>query len=216
MGENCFLNFLHLNELAELHLNQNLIKAIPLMITNERKIVMVNLQLLDLTGNPISEDTKLLPVASCPKLRTIIICRTGLARKHNGYPPLTKKYLINRLGIQVIKDMAATKTKGSTSFAIRARLTRQFHKSSVQPLTNVSDIIASKLHSNRVMERLSTVPLLTRRVKWRNGKQCRIRRFSSLKIWITTTSLTTKTRNCVTIWATILWLMKQKQINQTQ
>merc|ERR1711892_379905 len=116
LTENCFLNFLHLNELAELHLNQNLIKAIPLMITNERKIVMVNLQLLDLTGNPISEDTKLLPVASCPKLRTIIICRTGLARKHNGYPPLTKKYLVNRLGIQVIKDMAATKTKRKHEF----------------------------------------------------------------------------------------------------
>jgi len=117
LTENCFLNFLHLNQLVELHLNQNLIKAIPLMITNERKIVMVNLQMLDLTGNPIAEDTKLLPVASCPKLRTIVICQTGLARKHNGYPPLTKKYLIKRLGIQVIKDMATKpKTKRKHEF----------------------------------------------------------------------------------------------------
>ena len=117
LTENCFLNLLHLNQLVELHLNQNLIRAIPLMITNERKIVMVNLQMLDLTGNPIAEDTKLLPVASCPKLRTIVICQTGLARKHNGYPPLTKKYLIKRLGIQVIKDMATKpKTKRKHEF----------------------------------------------------------------------------------------------------
>ena len=116
LTENCFLNLLHLNELVELYLNQNLIKAIPLMITEDRKIVLINLKLLDLTGNPISEDTKLLPVASCPKLRTVVICQTGLARKYNGYPPLTKKYLINRLGIQIIKDQSTTKAKKKREF----------------------------------------------------------------------------------------------------
>ena len=116
LTENCFLNFVHLNQLIELHLNQNLIKAVPLMISEERKIVLFNLQLLDLTGNPIAEDTKLLPVASCPKLRTIIICQTGLARKHNGYPPLIKKYLINRLGIRVIKDLTTAKSKKKREF----------------------------------------------------------------------------------------------------
>ena len=116
LTDNCFLNLLHLNEIKELYLNDNMIKSVPLMITEDRKIVMVKLKLLDLSGNPISEDTKLLPIASCPSLRKVLICKTGLSRKHNGYPPLTKKYLIHRLGIDIVKDLSSAKPSKKREF----------------------------------------------------------------------------------------------------
>ena len=58
-------------------------------------------------------------MASCPQLRTVMVCRTKLARSYKGDAPLIKKYLIDRIGMNVVRD-ENTKT-------VRPKMEYRFH-----------------------------------------------------------------------------------------
>merc|ERR1711990_1305260 len=52
----------------------------------------------------LTSETDILPLASCPQLQVLRICRTKLARNYKGDPPMIKKYLIDQMGIDVVRD----------------------------------------------------------------------------------------------------------------
>lgn len=101
MTEHCFRNLVRLEALESLHLNKNKIKLVPLLGNEQKKVALVSLEFLDLSDNPISDETSVLSVASCPRLKQVLIARTKLIKKHKGMPPLLQKYLVERIGIDV-------------------------------------------------------------------------------------------------------------------
>jgi len=101
LKSSCFHQLKKIECLQELFLNDNQIKQIPLLGDGQSHIALSNLRLLDLSDNPISEETKLVPAASFPSLEKLFIVRTNIARNTKGDPPLLKEYLKNRIGIEL-------------------------------------------------------------------------------------------------------------------
>ena len=63
----------------------SLLKAIPILTTEARGVAFTQLEFLDLSDNPLSSETDILPLASCPQLQALRICRTKLARSYKGW-----------------------------------------------------------------------------------------------------------------------------------
>jgi len=118
LTEKCISNLTKLDSLESLYLDQNKIKAIPILTTEARGVAFTQLEFLDLSDNPLSSETDILPLASCPQLQALRICRTKLARSYKGDPPMIKKYLIDQMGIDVVRDEKSKSEKPKTEYKI--------------------------------------------------------------------------------------------------
>lgn len=118
LTEKCIPNLKKLDSLESLYLDQNKIKAIPILTTESRGVAFTQLEFLDLSENPLTSETDILPLASCPQLQALRICRTKLARSYKGDPPMIKKYLIDQMGIDVVRDEKSRSDKPKTEYKI--------------------------------------------------------------------------------------------------
>lgn len=74
----------------------------------QSKLPFSELSYINLSNNLIQEEDDLIGLASWPMLNEIILHDNPIVTKHVGYPPLLKKFLIDRLGINIQR----TKTLG--------------------------------------------------------------------------------------------------------
>jgi len=118
LTEKCISNLTKLDSLESLYLDQNKIKAIPILTTDSRGVAFTQLEFLELSDNPLTSETDILPLASCPQLQVLRICRTKLARNYKGDPPMIKKYLIDQMGIDVVRDEKSKSEKPKTEYKI--------------------------------------------------------------------------------------------------
>jgi len=118
LTEKCISNLTILDSLESLYLDQNKIKAIPILTTDSRGVAFTQLEFLDLSENPLTSESDILPLASCPQLQSLRICRTKLARSYKGDPPMIKKYLIDQMGIDVVRNEKSETAKPKIEYKI--------------------------------------------------------------------------------------------------
>jgi len=118
LTEKCISNLTILDSLESLYLDQNKIKAIPILTTDSRGVAFTQLEFLDLSENPLTSESDILPLASCPQLQSLRICRTKLARSYKGDPPMIKKYLIDQMGIDVVRSEKSETDKPKIEYKI--------------------------------------------------------------------------------------------------
>merc|ERR1712168_1654405 len=118
LTEKCISNLTILDSLESLYLDQNKIKAIPILTTDSRGVAFTQLEFLDLSENPLTSESDILPLASCPQLQSLRICRTKLARSYKGDPPMIKKYLIDQMGIDVVRNEKSETDKPKIEYKI--------------------------------------------------------------------------------------------------
>jgi len=97
----CFFQLKKIRRLEELYLTNNQITEIPILGEQDNRIVLSDLRILDLSENPISEESKLMGAASFPILDKLLIIGTDLVKNSKGDPPLLKQFLSDRIGINV-------------------------------------------------------------------------------------------------------------------
>ncbi|CBY32510.1 unnamed protein product [Oikopleura dioica] len=97
----CFHQLQSLKSLEELYLNENNIEEIPEVVSEKGHLILKHLKLLDLSSNPIKTEEALLPAASMPSLKRLIISNTILTQSVKGDPPLLKEHLTKRYGMVI-------------------------------------------------------------------------------------------------------------------
>jgi len=152
-----FFQLKKIKRLEELYLANNHITEIPILGEQDNRIVLSELRILDLSQNPISEESKLMGAASFPILEKLRIVGTDLVKSSKGDPPLLKQFLSERIGINVQrKEQKATKHGRKFSMISSVKIDDSIpeaKKSTVdERITNYRAEMALEAHKKQAIE----------------------------------------------------------------